>query len=251
MSGERRKNERHSSRKYLKVHDHSTRELLGRLVNLSSDGAMLITPGPVKVSGTRRCAVQLVDQIMGRDEIIFDAECRWCRKNVKEDRWESGYRLTVTGIDAVLISYLILGLKLRFWGEEDLPDAKTVEKRNRRKSDRYELDRPLPVFERNSYRQIGELADFSLSGIRIITPKPVDKDTVLHCRVKLPEQVFQREYLVLDVRCMWCRQGESGLGYESGYSIVNISRQDASIILHLLVHKGKKQLDRPRMQVVG
>jgi hypothetical protein len=248
---ERRKHTRQGVQEYLTVYDCSTGEPIGRLANLSSEGAMFVTSGPVKATAAFRCRVELVRPILGRDEILFDAECRWCRKNVKRDRWESGYALRMTGIDADLVSFLTLSFKLGDLGAEEVPDITVVEMENRRKSVRYEFEEPLKVYEQQSYRQIGQLADLSTHGIRLITRDPVSKDDLLQCRVLLPRKVFRQEYLVFDAKCMWCRRGTNSVQFESGYEIVNISDQDVTIILHLLIHYADAQQEKKRVEVIG
>jgi hypothetical protein len=245
---ERRKEDKRTAGKYMVVYDCLTKQSMGELVNLSSEGAMLVTPNPIKASTSFQCRVELWHPIMERHEIYFAAECRWCRKNVQADRWESGYRLAVAGIDAELISYLILGFKLCGWGEADMSDVKTAEIENRRNSVRYEFDDRLPVYESDSYRQVGELADLSIHGFRIVASKPSAKGKIVKCRVKLPKKIFQHEFLLLEAECMWCR--ESGDHYESGYSTVNISKADTAVILHLLIHCARVQDTKRRGQVV-
>lgn len=212
---------------------------------------MFVTPGPIKESTSFQCLVELTQEIMGRAEIVFDAECRWCRKNVHADRWESGYRLYVTGIDAYLIQFLVLSFKVRGTEDDDLSEVKTIEMENRRSSIRYNLNEPLPVYEQHGYRQIGELADVSIHGVRIITPRRYERNQVLRCRVTLPKKVFQQEHLAFDVKCMWCRREKEGIGYETGYRIVAISEKDAPSLLYLLVHHAKPQETKRRAQVVA
>lgn len=250
MEKDRRKHERQSTEDYLPVYDGESGELIGELVNLSPTGAMFITPKPVSVSTTIRCRVELPQPILGRREIIFDAECRWCRKNIQAARWESGYLLAVTGIDAELVSYLIIGFKFQDWGEDDLPEARTADLACRRRSVRYEFDHSPPVYELRSYRQIGELADLSIDGIRLLSAKPVSRGELLECRVKLPRKVFEEEYLVLSARCMWCKRYQGGERFESGYRLEHVSEQDSAIILHLLIHFAHTQSTRKRVKVI-
>lgn len=247
---ERRKHKRQNSDKYPTVYDGLTTELIGGLANLSPEGAMFITSGPIKASTSFRCRVELSPQILGLNEIVFDAECRWCRKNIKIDRWESGYSLKMTGINKELISYLTLSYKLDYWDDGNLRDVITIEMENRRKSARFELDEPLPVFELHNYRQIGVLADLSTQGVRLITHKPIDKNGLLCCRVMLSKKVFQQDYLIFDTKCMWCRKEKGSVKYESGHRITNISEQDAAIILHFLIHYAKAQQTSKRIHVV-
>jgi hypothetical protein len=158
--------------------------------------------------------------------------------------------LTVTGVDADLISYLVLSFKLRDCGEGEFPDVKVVDIASRRRTPRYDLEQPLPVFEQGSYRQLGELLDLSIEGLRMITNREVNKDDIICCRVKLPRTIFQQEYLSLDARCMWCRRGPDDGRYESGHRINRISTRDAAIVLHLLIHYAKKQSTTQKIKVV-
>ncbi len=245
----RRKHPRLAPKEFLKVFDRTNNILLGELVNLSSEGAMLVTPGPIKASTVFKCRVILTQEILGRGEITFEAECRWCRKNIPADRWESGYRLQLNPQEAEMIEYLSLGFKLCDWGDEDLREVRTTDLENRRRSVRYELEEPYPVFELQSYRQIGVVADLSVDGMRLITSKPIAKDAQFSCRVKLPTTIFREDYLMLDVKCMWSRKRETTGDFESGYSIVKLSKEDAAIILHLLIHSSRAQKTKPRVQV--
>jgi hypothetical protein len=237
---ERRHQHRHQPKVYLTVYDAATGAPLGQLVNMSSEGAMLVTPEPVKVGSRVRCRLNLPLRLMERDAIEFDAECRWCRKNIPANRWESGYQLAVASEDAEIIPYLIIGFEIGGWGDEGpLPEVKTIDLSNRRQSTRYEFDYNLPVYEFDNYRQIGELADLSTEGVRIISRRPVEKGDRLRCRVKLNRTIFQEDYLFLEVRCMWSREISGSTQFESGHRIVNISRRDAAIVMNLIFHDGR------------
>lgn len=250
MVKERRKHTRLSPGKYLKVYNFSTSELIGELANLSSEGAMFITPEPIRESTSFRCRVPLSQPIMGHEELIFDAVCRWCRRNVGADRWESGYELTVTGIDIQLLSCLVLGFKLNSGHDEAMPEVRTVEMENRREATRFEFQEPMPVYEMHSYRQIGELADLSTLGIRMIGPKSFKKGSRVECRVRLPKHIFGQEYLCFQTTCMWCRKRDFKDEYESGHQFCGLSEQDAAIILHLLIHSATTRLSEPRRKII-
>jgi hypothetical protein len=247
---ENRKQNRYSPETYLSVYDRLTQRPIGELANLSLEGAMFVTPGPIKKTTSFQCRVELTSTIMGRDEILFDADCLWCRKNVKANRWESGYKLTVTGVDAEIVPYLTLGFKLDGRDADRLPEVSTVEMENRRNSVRHDFNETLAIYEQDSYRQIGELADLSTTGIRLLTKEPIEQDRLLRCRVKLPVDVFQQEYLLLEAKCMWCRKGQDKMQFESGHRIVNITEQDEAILLHLLIHHAKTQAATRSMRVV-
>jgi hypothetical protein len=237
----RREIKRQTATKHMPVYDFGTGQPLGYLVNLSPAGAMFVTQEPVKPSSTFRCRLQLADSIMGYDDICFDAECRWCRKNIAADRWESGYRIRLSGIDKYLVQFVSLGFELCNWGDDSIQDVATVEMTNRRKSTRFEVDNPLPVYELKGYRQLGTLMDLSTSGARLVTHKIIRIDDLLHCRVRLPKKIFRRDYLTLNLKCVRCRKLKGGTLYDSGFTIESTSREDTAIILHLLLHYARKQ----------
>jgi hypothetical protein len=241
VTEERRKNDRHPVMQFMLVYDCATQLPMGELVNLSPEGAMIVTEGPVKPSSSFKCRVDLPKKIMGYGNVFFDAECRWCRKNIAADRWESGYRLSLTGIDEYLIQFVSLGFELCEWGDNSIPDVSTVEMANRRKHARFEPDHPLPVYELNSYRQLGTLADLSIGGCRLITYHLSEKEDRLQCRVKLPKTIFQRDYLILKLKCARSRKLRDGPHYDSGFIIEEITREDSAIILHLIMHHAKQQ----------
>jgi len=247
---ERRTHERQSPKKYPTVFNYQTGDPIGKLANLSADGAMLITENPVKKATILKCRIGLNHKILGLHEIIFDAECRWCRRNIEADRWESGYRLSMTGIHKGLVSYLTLKYGLDEWGDESVGDVLTIELESRRNSTRFEFKDTFPVFEKKGYRQIGLMADLSVQGVRLVSRKPIEKNELLNLRVMLPFKIFQQEYLVFEARCMWCKGRPDNNEFDSGYKIEQISEKDAAIILHLLIHHGQPRETQKRIQVI-
>lgn len=114
---EKRKNRRHWTHDLPTVFDRETGRPFAKLGNLSSDGAMFITPEPAK-SG--QCRPELPLPIMDHCEALFDAECGWREKNKTSGRHESDYHLkSVSKPEAEIISYLILGSVIDEWSCPD------------------------------------------------------------------------------------------------------------------------------------
>lgn len=247
---DRRRNRRRIPKQNLPVLDLTTGKPIGELANLSSEGAMFITPKMIRTNTKIKCRLVLARPIMGKDEIKFKADCRWCRKNIKSGKWESGYKLEVTEVNKELISYLTLSFELGHWGDKSARSANIIELENRRKSERYEFEEDFPVFEHDNYRQIGELGDLSVKGIRLVTTKKFSKGDSINLKILLPQKVFQQEYLVFKAECMWNKQRKNSSDFESGYKIVSISEKDAVIILHLLIHYSKAPKSGQRTMVV-
>ena len=247
---EQRKHKRHHTEDYLMVFERESDKHIGGLANLSSEGAMFVTQEPVQTLTAFRCRVELTQPIMDHHEVIFDAECRWCRKNVKTGWWESGYALkNVTKENEELLSYLVLRFRLGEWEVPGAGEVKTVSMKNRRNHPRFVVRDFFPVRDKRTARHIGGLANLTMEGTMLTTLEPVEKGSMLHCRAELPKKIFQRDYLVFDAECAWCKKNEDKGWYESGYRLKNLSEQDSVIIMHLIIHYLEEQQTEERVCV--
>ena len=117
---DKRKQKRHPARDLLTVVDRQTRQPIADLANLSIDGAMFVSQMPVEIGHQFRCRLELPQPILNRNEIEFDAVCRWSKKNSAQHFHESGYSLTnVSDRDKEIISYLILRCVIEEWSNAD------------------------------------------------------------------------------------------------------------------------------------
>lgn len=78
---------------YLRVFDGMSRNILGHLVDISEKGLMLICENPVEVNGDYRLRMRLPNQMKDRDEIIFSATSRWCKKDANPDFYLVGFEM--------------------------------------------------------------------------------------------------------------------------------------------------------------
>jgi hypothetical protein len=121
---EQREQKRHHIEKCLMVFDRDTEQYLGGMANLSPKGAMFVTQEPVKRSTVFRCRVELAQPIVNRSEVLFSAQCRWCRKNETKGWYESGYRLEAdSDEDQEVLSFLVLQFVIAEWA---IPSASGV-----------------------------------------------------------------------------------------------------------------------------
>jgi hypothetical protein len=247
---DRRRQDRYKLEEYLNVFDRDSGRQIGSLANLSASGAMFITNEPIPTLSVLHCRVELRNQILGKHEINIDAKCRWCRKNVTRGWWESGYELSCSGVDKELVFFLSLSFAVGKWDVPRNAEVKTVPVADLRIAARYDVEEPYPVFERNSYREIGKLADLSVQGARLFTHRPIPKGQMLDCKVKLPRRIFQRDYLMFEAECMWSRTDDSTGEHESGYRFRKLSEHDSVIILYLIIHCLKEQATVERIRVV-
>jgi hypothetical protein len=75
------------------VYDMTTNIPIGQIINLSRRGMRLMSETPMEVNRIYYCRMPLPETLLKRDEIFFDAECRWCLKNEDTGWYDSGYVL--------------------------------------------------------------------------------------------------------------------------------------------------------------
>jgi len=76
---------------YLRILDGTDKRILGHVVNLSSQGAMLVSDAPFEVNRAYKLRVLLPKELSGRLEIMVEATCRWCRQDVNPDFYLGGF----------------------------------------------------------------------------------------------------------------------------------------------------------------
>ncbi len=91
---ERRKHSRRPADDYYLVYDRRSNRLMGRVLNMSAEGVLLITEEPLPIRETVPCRLIFPDDIDGIRQANFDAECRWCRFNERTGLHEMGLQLS-------------------------------------------------------------------------------------------------------------------------------------------------------------
>ncbi len=78
---------------YLRVFDGMSRKIFGHLIDISENGIMLMSDNPVEVNQGYRLRMRLPNQIRDKDEIIFSATSRWCKRDVNPDFYLIGFQI--------------------------------------------------------------------------------------------------------------------------------------------------------------
>lgn len=105
---DRRTRSRRRTNDYHLVYNRDTGEFIGRIVDLTPEGARLIGENPMKVPAGFACRMRLPDLINGCAEILFDMESIWSKYNKTCDWHETGYRFTqLSEFAKEAIAYLI------------------------------------------------------------------------------------------------------------------------------------------------
>ena len=88
---------------YLKVYDQKTDQPLGRLVDITPEGIMLIseTPIPSDIDFTLR--MEFPKEIFGEERMEFSARSMWCHKDMNPDYYDTGFQLIDVPLEHVLL----------------------------------------------------------------------------------------------------------------------------------------------------
>lgn len=93
----------------MKVIDNDTDQLLGYLVNLTTEGLMLTTEATVETEAQFHLKIVLPAEIKGIKEIILPSTSRWCEKDEESpDFFNVGFQVTdLSKSDAKIIKKLM------------------------------------------------------------------------------------------------------------------------------------------------
>lgn len=114
---------------YLEIYSRTTDELIGRVINMSIMGAMLISKGPIEVPRSFSSKMDLPDEILGRSQIIFDVESLWSKKNDTLGCYETGYQIiSISRTDMKILKRL---LQSQIGEESDILGPKTFSQKTK------------------------------------------------------------------------------------------------------------------------
>jgi hypothetical protein len=93
---------------YLRVFNRLNNELLGHLVDLTSEGIMIIGERLLPAEMDYQLHMTLPEEIMGKNKVDFDAHAIWSRKDVDPSFFGTGFRMIhIDPDDVALIQKLI------------------------------------------------------------------------------------------------------------------------------------------------
>jgi len=84
---------RHHLIYYLRVFDGVSSKVVGHVVDISPHGLMLITEEAVGVQEEYRLRMHFPGAESEQDELIFEAVCRWCRKDENPAFYLAGFQI--------------------------------------------------------------------------------------------------------------------------------------------------------------
>ncbi len=105
---ERRRLKRRHLIYYLKVTHQADNHLIGYLVDITTEGLMLISNDPIEPQTEFPFRMALPEEVLSKNEIEIQARCMWCKKDVNPDFYASGFQImSISEEDQIIITSLI------------------------------------------------------------------------------------------------------------------------------------------------
>jgi hypothetical protein len=93
---------------YLKVFDRNSDSLLGRLVNITPDGIMLISQHDIPTETMYDLRLEFPSDMFGEGAMDFSAESLWSKPDTNPDFFDTGFRfVNVSSENVIRIKKLI------------------------------------------------------------------------------------------------------------------------------------------------
>ncbi len=90
---DRRHHSRHGTDRQLEIFDQHSDRRLGRVVDLSVDGFMLLGDSPHMADMLVECRLVCAQPIEGVDEILFAADCLWSKPGADAQHCWAGFHI--------------------------------------------------------------------------------------------------------------------------------------------------------------
>jgi hypothetical protein len=103
MHDDRRKFRRRYIMYYSRVFDRRTGRVIGYIVDLTPEGAMIISEEPIEPQTVFQLRMDLPEELSEQGYIYFEACSVWCERDVDPNFWDIGVKLTTIEPDDVTI----------------------------------------------------------------------------------------------------------------------------------------------------
>ncbi|MFC5697954.1 PilZ domain-containing protein [Pseudomonas sp. GCM10022186] len=105
---ERRQHSRHATELQLEVFDLHSGQRLGRIVDLSMDGFMLLGETPLVADSVLECRLVPLTWVEGIEEVRLGADCLWTRSGEDERNCWAGFHIIDLAEDQAAILATLL-----------------------------------------------------------------------------------------------------------------------------------------------
>jgi hypothetical protein len=111
----------------------------------------------------------------------------------------------------------------------------------RRKEKRVLFYSHIEIIDQESGQVIGKLLDASAKGLRMQGSQQIDLFDHVSMQLRMPEKILGRNTISMIAECIWSRPAPDDSQYrQSGFEIYEISQQDSSMLIGLLLEAEKK-----------
>ncbi|MBD3422563.1 MAG: hypothetical protein GF398_20800 [Chitinivibrionales bacterium] len=111
--------------------------------------------------------------------------------------------------------------------------SRVIPVRNKRKHKRIPVVNNLPVFDRRTREEFGNLVDITLEGLKIASRHPTPIGATCYCCIKLPDNPISNQ-LCVDLKSMWCKPHDASRKYFTGFRIQKISEDGRRLIAKII-----------------
>ncbi len=122
-------------------------------------------------------------------------------------------------------------------------DLQGEKKKELRQDDRWYLVFYLRVFDGMSRKIFGHLIDISENGIMLISDNPVEVNEDYRLRMRLPNQMKDRDEIIFSATSRWCKSDANPDFYLIGFQIHDLDPTIRNLIVQLIKdfsYSGKK-----------
>lgn len=118
----------------------------------------------------------------------------------------------------------------------------------RRKTKRRYLLYYVRVYNADSRQLIGNLVDITPIGVMIISDDPIPEQTCLRLRIELSGDISEKQFMDISVRSIWSHPDIDPTLYNIGFSIQDVSVEDAQIIRKIIEKYGFRDNKRETLE---
>jgi len=104
---------------FLRVFDANSGDLLGQMVDLTTDGIMVIGEGAIPPRQKYTLRMDLPRNVAVGRHLTVEARCKWCRKDPSGDFYNVGFRILDMSPEAHEVVDHLIARFYREEGEED------------------------------------------------------------------------------------------------------------------------------------
>jgi hypothetical protein len=105
---ERRKYPRKDLLLFANVYDSKSGKIIGTLLNITLEGAMVLSESRVDADNTMELHIKLPENFVQKNELVFVASSRWCGPDINPEFYDVGYQFAnVSEEDSQIIQAII------------------------------------------------------------------------------------------------------------------------------------------------